>query len=65
MSGTNGCIGGTKKSVKEFYGSGNSPMGLLLEYFHYLEDSNKEYNYKHFNELFLKILQMQNRIIKL
>ena len=45
-----------KKSVKEFYGSGNSPMGLLLEYFHYLEDSNKEYNYKHFNELFFKDL---------
>jgi hypothetical protein len=46
-----------KKSVKEFYNSGNNPMGLLLEYFYYSKiDSNsiKKYNYKHFNELFFK-----------
>ncbi|WP_281226975.1 DUF262 domain-containing protein [Flavobacterium aquiphilum] len=45
-----------KKSVKEFYGSQSNPMGLLLEYFYYLNstDKNKIYNYKHFNELFFK-----------
>lgn len=45
-----------KKSVKEFYNSGNNPMGLLLEYFYYSkrDDIKKDYNYKHFDELFFK-----------
>ena len=45
-----------KKSVKEFYGSGNNPMGLLLEYFYYINVENKsnEYSYEHFNESFFK-----------
>jgi uncharacterized protein with ParB-like and HNH nuclease domain len=45
-----------KKSVREFYGSGNNPMGLLLEYFYYSKraDITKDYNYKHFDELFFK-----------
>lgn len=45
-----------KKSVKDFYGSQSNPMGLLLEYFYYSreEDKSKDYNYKHFNELFFK-----------
>jgi len=45
-----------KKSVKEFYGSQDNPMGLLLEYFFYLNtaDANKIFNYKHFNEQFFR-----------
>lgn len=41
-----------KSEVRNFYGSGNNPMGLLLEYFYYSKNSERKYNYKHFNEEF-------------
>jgi hypothetical protein len=46
-----------KPEVKSFYGSGNNPLGLLLEYFYYsknIENAKNEYNYKHFNEEFFR-----------
>ncbi|WP_163710238.1 DUF262 domain-containing protein [Mangrovibacterium lignilyticum] len=44
-----------RKDVKDFFGSGSSPMGLLLEYYfelHKEDDSTKNYNFTNFNEAF-------------
>lgn len=44
-----------RKEVKDFFGSGTNPMGLLLEYYfvlHNENDSKKEYNFSNFNEVF-------------
>ena len=46
-----------KESVKKFYGSGNNPMGLLLEYFYYLnrkKEIKEAYEYKYFKESFFE-----------
>lgn len=46
-----------KSEVRNFYGSGSNPLGLLLEYFYYSnnnENVKNEYNYKHFNEEFFR-----------
>lgn len=53
-----------KPEVKEFYGSGNNPMGLLLEYFYFSKNRNHQnegYNYKHFNEEFFKETSNANK----
>jgi hypothetical protein len=46
-----------KESVRKFYGSGNNPMGLLLEYFYLINKddvNNNAYEYKHFKEAFFE-----------
>lgn len=42
-----------KKDVKDFFSSGNNPMGLLLEYYYYStqKDAEKKYSFDNFKEL--------------